>query len=274
MKTAVITKKNSTFQKFEVLISNRNKRHRYNEFLVEGVRNINEAINNKWRICSFIFADRPLSDWAKSIIKTVPTRINYRISNELMSDLSGKDDCSELLAIVEMRKSKLTHINLSHNPLIVLFDRPSNKGNLGTLIRSCDAFGVDLLITTGHGVDMYDPDVITSTMGSFFNLQVVHIDNNDELMDYICSIKSLFPDLRIIGTTSHNEKPIYCEDLNRPVFLMLGNETMGLNKLYKETCDVLCTIPMSEKSFASSLNISCAGTTLLYEINRQRIGSK
>lgn len=83
---------------------------------------------------------------------------------------------------------------------MVLFDRPSNKGNLGTLIRSCDAFGVDLLILTGHAVDLYDPDVISASMGSFFYLKVVRITDNNSLAKIIDKAKMKQVDFKIVGT--------------------------------------------------------------------------
>ena len=87
-----------------------------------------------------------------------------------------------------MREDRLENVALSSNPFIVLFDRPSNKGNLGTMIRSCDALGVDMLIITGHAVDLYEPDVIVSAMGSFFNLPVIRIIH---MRIYINSLKAL-----------------------------------------------------------------------------------
>jgi len=169
-----------------------------------------------------------------------------------------------------MREDKLDQVPLSENPFIVLFDRPSNKGNLGTMIRSCDALGADMLIITGHGVDLYDTDVVVSAMGSFFNLPVVRIPDNKTLFAYIEELKKRYPGFVTIGTTAHNEKPIYSADLTAPLMLMMGNETMGLNREFKEYCDLLCTIPMSEKSYATSFNVSCAASILMYEITRQR----
>ena len=176
-----IYSKNSTYQKFEVLKTNRNKRYRYNEFLVEGVRSLNEAVRNHWKIKSFLFDKSSLSDWAQKMIQTVHTEQNYCLSAELMRELSGKTDSSELMAIIEMREDRLDSVSLSDNPFIVLFDRPSNKGNLGTMIRSCDALGADMLILTGHAVDLYDPDVVISAMGSFFNMPVVRVADNNLL---------------------------------------------------------------------------------------------
>ncbi len=270
MKEISIYTKNSTYQKFEVLKTNRNKRYRYNEFLVEGVRSLNEAVKNGWRIKGFLYDKKHLSDWARNMIDTVPTEENYCLTPELLQELSGKTDASELMAVIEMRTDRLESVPLSDNPFIVLFDRPSNKGNLGTMIRSCDALGADMLIITGHAVDLYDPDVVVSAMGSFFNMPVVRVTDNTELFDFIEKLKTEYPAFKVIGTTAHKERPCYGENFTEPLMLMMGNETMGLNKVFKEFCDVLCTIPMDENSYASSFNVSCAASILMYEVVRQR----
>ena len=270
MKEIRVYSKNSTYQKFEVLKTNRNKRYKYNEFLVEGVRSLNEAVQNHWDIHSFLYDKYHLSDWAKDLIANVSTEQNYCLSPELMKELSGKEDTSELMAVIGMREDRLDSAVLSDNPFIVLFDRPSNKGNLGTMIRSCDALGADLLILTGHSVDLYDPDVVVSAMGSFFNMPVVRVSDNQELTAYIQKLRGTYPGFLLAGTTAHKEHPVYDTDLTGPVMLMIGDETMGLNKAFKESCDILCTIPMAETSYASSFNVSCAASIMMYEVTRQR----
>lgn len=211
-----------------------------------------------------------MSDWAINMLREVPTDANYRLTPELMRELSGKEDTSELMAVIEMRQDSLEKVPLSDNPFLVLFDRPSNRGNLGTLIRSCDALGADMLILTGHAVDLYDPDVVVSAMGSFFNMPVVRISDNKELFSYVERLKEQYPGFVTIGTTAHKQNPIYGADLTGPLMLMVGNETMGLNKAFKEYCDLLCTIPMAETSYASSFNVSCAASIMMYEVTRQR----
>ena len=270
MQEAKVFTKNNIFQKFEVLKTNRNKRYRYHEFFVEGVRSLNEAVRNNWKIKSFVYDKNNLSDWAKDMINKVNTDMNYCLTPELMKELSGKEDTSELMAVIEMREDELEQVTLSEKPFIVLFDRPSNRGNLGTMIRSCDALGVDMLIITGHAVDLYDTDVVVSAMGSFFKLPVIRITDNKALFEYIDKLKKRYTDFTTIGTTAHNEDPVYSINLTSPLMLMMGNETMGLNKTLKEYCDLLCTIPMSENSYATSFNVSCAASILMYEITRQR----
>lgn len=270
--TIKIYSKNAAFQKFEVLKSNRKKRWRYHEFFVEGVRNINEAIQNNWHIVSFLYnGEKSLSSWAKQTITTVETEVNYELYQGLMAELSSKEDTSELLAIVKMRDDYLENLTFSSNPLIVLFDRPSNRGNLGTIIRSCDSFGVDALIITGHGVDLYDKDVIAASMGSFFKLPVVRAFDNDILFAFIQDLKQKYNKLQLVGTTAHKEKFITEVDFTNPTLLLLGNETDGLSRGLKEYSDILATIPMSENSSASSFNVGCAATVFLYEAIRQRL---
>lgn len=270
MKVTKVSNRDNAFQKFEVLKRNRNKRYKYNEFLVEGVRSLNEAVRNGWKIKSFLYSDSNLSNWASEMISKVDTDVNYSLKAELMKELSGKKDTSELMAVIEMREDRLEQVNLSTNPFIVLFDRPSNKGNLGTMIRSCDAMGADMLIVTGHGVDLYDPDVVVSAMGSFFNMPVIRVADNHVLFEYIQLLKIKYPQFITIGTTAHQEIPVYTVNLSGPLMLMMGNETTGLSRAFKEACDQLCTIPMSEKSYATSFNVSCAASIFMYEITRQR----
>lgn len=271
MKTVKIYSKNAAYQKFEVLKANRNKRYKYREFFVEGVRNINEAIRNKWHICSFIYAtEKPLSNWSKDILKTVKTDFNYELTAGLMADLSGKEDTSELMAVVKMRDDCFEQFHFSGNPVIALFDRPSNKGNLGTILRSCDAFGVEGLIITGHAVDLYDPDVIVSSMGSFFNVPAIRVSDNMQVIDFIKKMKVDYPGFKAVGTTSHKQNPIYSLDMTKPVMFMIGNETDGLCRAFKECCDIQATIPMADTSSASSLNVGCAATVMFYEASRQR----
>lgn len=262
--------KNADYQKFEVLKTNRNKRYRYGEFFVEGVRNINEAIKNNWRFSSFLYSgERPLSRWAQEILRTVQTDVDYELPSALMEELSGKEDTSELLAILKMRDDAM-QFNLSGNPMLALFDRPSNRGNLGTVIRSCDAMGIEGLIVTGHSVDVYDPDTIVSSMGSFFHVPVIRMADNPAVDHFIKKMRSGYPGFRTIGSSAHAPTCLFDIDMKFPLMFFIGNETDGLCNHFTEICDVMGAIPMVTASSASSLNVACAATVLFYEAVRQR----
>lgn len=271
--TKKIYSRNADYQRFEVLKSNRAKRTKMGVFLCEGVRNLNEAVEKGWRIESFLFPmDRKLSDWAVGMVRSVRTAVNYAIQEDLMNELSGKDETSELMAIIRQEPDDPARIlnGLSANPVIALFDRPSNHGNLGTIIRSADALGIEALILTGHGVDLYEPAVVTSTMGSFFNLPVLRLSSNKEIEGFFTKLKERYPDLQILGSTAHATAMLYDCDLTRPVLFLIGNETEGLTQHYREICDLPVKIPMAETSYASSFNVGCAATVMFYEAARQR----
>ncbi len=280
MKVQKILSKDAAYQKLEVLKTNRNKRYRYGEFLVEGVRNINEAVAKDWEIVSWVYAARrQLSDWAKNLLRTVPTEVNLELAPALMDEISGKEDASEMLAIVKMKDDAdrdtawlLDALQLSPNrpPLLALFDRPSNRGNLGTIIRSLDALGADGLILTGHGVDLYDPDVVVSTMGSFFALPVVRVPRHDALAALFEAIREKWGDLQVLGTTAHADTALWQVDLKKPTIFMIGCETDGLSEGLKPLCTEMITIPMAETSYASSFNVACAATVMFYEAVKQR----
>jgi TrmH family RNA methyltransferase len=272
MTTSKIYTRNAAYQKFTVLKTNRYKRHKYGEFFVEGVRNINEAILMNWEIVSFIFSfEAVLSKWAQNLLETVPTAINYGLPDSLMNELSGKDEPSELLAVVKMGNEHGTKRNTAKHHVSVLFDRPSNKGNLGTILRSCECFGVDELIITGHSVDIYDPDVIAASTGAFFKVPFIQLTDNELINKYIDGIKERYPDLSIIGTSPHEQKYVFDLDLTVPLLVLIGNEASGLNRYLREKSDYMAAIPMDENSSVKSLNVSCAASVLFYEIARQRL---
>ena len=271
MSTVTVRSENSLFQKLVVLKTNRVKRGRYGEFLVEGVRNLNAAKRFGWDIRAVIYiSGGKLSDWAEDYISSAGAD-KIELTADLMQKLSGKTDVSELMAVVGMKDDDPARITFRGTPLLALFDRPSNHGNLGTMIRSCDSCGVDGLIITGHAADLYAPETVAATMGSFFKVPCIRIQSNEGIEDYISSLRQRYPDLLTVGTTAHKEKTLWDVDLTRPTVFFIGNETDGLSAFLKTGCDVQATIPMAEDSFASSFNVACSATVMFSEAMRQRM---
>lgn len=255
-----ISTRNATFQQWQALLTNRTKRNRSGEFLVHGVRPITLAVEHGWDVRALIYpADRRLSEWASGLLDTVGAR-SVAMSGELLAELAEKPD-AELVAVLGMRPDDLARVAVGADFLGVAFDRPSDPGNIGTVVRSADAFGADAVIVTGHAADAYDPKAIRASTGSFFHLPVIRVPAHTEV------IGRNWP-VQIIGTDESAGGPIMEHDLRRPTLLVIGNETRGLSAGWREACDALVSIPIT--GAASSLNAANAASIALYEARRQR----
>jgi TrmH family RNA methyltransferase len=264
-----IDSENNFFQYFETLRRNRTKRSKTKTFFVEGVNAINQALAYHWQIDAFVYVKNiRLSDWATGILQHSPANRHYELPHELMKKISQKENTSELIAIPYMPPDDLHRIPKSDTPLIVILDRIASPGNLGTIIRSCDALGVDGVILTGHASDLYAPETIRATTGSFFAVPVIRVPSPKTLTPWIDVLRGEHPQLEIVATSANTDKPLDSHDFRQPTILLIGSENHGLSVFYRELADYTVTIPMSGS--ASSLNVACATSVILYEINRQR----
>ena len=265
-----VTTKNQWFQRAEVVLRNRKKRWQHRQFLVEGVRAINQLRQSpQWQVEALLYSpDERLSGWAQDLLQELSCAYHLEFARELLAELSDKEETSEVLALVNMPVIDDIPVKLSEKAVVVLLDRPSNPGNLGSIIRSCDAFGVEQIVLTGHGVDPFDPVTIRATAGAFFNVPIARLSGHETLATWLAETKARVPDLQVIGTSAKGDLPITACDFTGPTLLCLGNETMGLSTWLKEQCDTLAYIHM--QGVASSLNLACATTAILFEACRQR----
>ncbi len=264
MKEIRLHSANNDFQHIETIKRNRIKRQKCREFFLEGVRNINQALANGWPIPAFYSStDSRLSDWARSTLERAAPERHFRLPPALMAELSDKHETSELVALVAMPPDDLARIPTPDPGRWVVLDRPSNPGNLGALLRSCDAFGVAGVIITGHAVDLYDPKVLRATAGSFFAQPVVRLPSQRELLPWLGRLREEDPGLRTVGTSARSGVAVQGYPFPARCLLIFGNETQGLSAAYRELCDDLVRIPMD--GTATSLNLSCAGSIVLYQ---------
>ena len=263
-RTLRISTRNATFQQWEALLSNRTKRQRAGEFLVQGVRPISLAVENGWEIRTMLMSDGPgMSKWARDVLETAGAP-RALVSSDLMRELGEKDDdAPELLAVVALPADDLERLAVKANPLVVVFDRPTTPGNVGTLIRSADAFGAAGVIITGHAADPYDPKAVRASTGSLFAVPVARVSSHREVLEWASKAG-----MQVVGTDEHAPVEITEHDLTGPTVLVMGNETHGLSAAWREACDQTVRIPIT--GAASSLNAAAAGTVALYEAARQR----
>ena len=260
---------NAAFQRLEVLQRNRTKRHRYGEFVVEGVRAINGALAAGWIVRAFAYPrGRALSRWASSILESSGADSHFEVAPELFDQLSEKAEPSELLAVVAIPPDAPSRIPLAAGMTVVVVDRPGSPGNLGTLIRSCDAFGVNGVIVTGHGVDLYDPVTVRATVGSFFAVPSLTLESHREVEAWLGDVRRAYPRLVVVGTSARAATAMRDFAWGSEVVLVVGNETSGMSHAYRELCDAVVTIPM--RGTATSLNAAVATSIALYERDSAR----
>jgi 23S rRNA (uridine2479-2'-O)-methyltransferase len=256
-------------QQFEALRHNREKRQKLRCLLVEGVRPINQMLAAHWQVEALITAQgRQLSDWALAILERSEARLHYELSAELFARLSGKQELPEIIAVAGMPADSLERIPVRPDLLTIVFDRPQNPGNLGTLLRSADALGAHGLIITGHAVDLYDPDTVSASTGSLFAVPAVRIASPRDLEPWFDAVRAKLGDLQIVGSDEHGSIEVAEHTWQRPTILILGNETWGMSTHFRNRCDTMVHIPIG--GTASSLNVACAGSILLYAIAQQR----
>jgi TrmH family RNA methyltransferase len=190
---------------------------------------------------------------------------------ELHAELSDRENPCEIIALFHTRNDGLARMtqqaqNSVAPPLIALFDRPASPGNLGTFLRSADAFGATGAIVTGHAADYYDPQCIRASVGTVFALPFGELPSAEAAVAWLRDQPSK---PLIVGTSARGTKNLSEIDMTGPVALVIGNETFGLSHAWKEQCDILARIPIC--GAASSLNAGSAATVCFYEISRQRM---
>lgn len=261
METIHLSKETNEIQRVITLKNNRNKRHRYREFVIEGHAAIDEAIAHGWEIASFFYnRDVELSHWAKNHLAN-HTKTAYAVPESLMEKISDKSDGSELIAVVKMQER--SPFQPSSGDIIVILDEPITPGNVGMIIRSAVAFGASALMISGHGVDEYDPKCIRASVGTFFSLPIYRLSGIREFID------NLKPGASVIASGDKGSISLAEADLTADIlYLVLGNETSGISKGYKEVATQFVKIPTT--SAFTSLNIAAACSVFLYEIFRQR----
>ena len=254
-------------QELAGLVTNRNKRHRSGRAVVEGVRPISVALAHGWRFEAVVSSGRArLSDWAASVVARVGDDRHLVVPEPLMRRLTDRDELPELVGVVATPARSIDDVGVHDRALVVVLDRPSSPGNVGTVVRTADAFAADAVIVTGHAADPWDPRAIRASTGSVFSLPVVVAGSAaavEPLLDR-CRVVGA----RIVGADEAGSVDVDRAALGGPLVLVLGNEARGLGHGWRDACDELVRVPM--RGSATSLNVAAAAAVVLYEADRQR----
>lgn len=201
--------KNSEFQIIQALKENRTKRVQLGEGFVEGIEGIKQAAAAGIQFTRLMYASgRRLSNWGRAVLdgNFDPALASFgtvqklvELSPDLYDELCDRDEPSEFLATFRLPRRTLD--TSAQRGFFLLCDRPADRGNLGSLFRSANNFGLDGVLILGHGVDPFDPKVIRASLGAVFHTPVFDAGSMEELESWLSRLRS-GGRIRLIGTDS------------------------------------------------------------------------
>ena len=229
-------------------------------FLVEGPKMVKEVMSNPDWMVKEVFAT---PEWKKPAT-TLPVRIT-EISAKELEQISALQQPNKVVALVEMPATVRKPVDAPLTGLFLLLDQIQDPGNLGTIIRIADWFGMSDVFCSPDTVDCFNPKVIQSTMGSLFRVKVHYLPLIDLLVKN--SQAAQLP----VYATQLDGSDIYTQKLERNGFIILGNESRGMNPVLRPFVTSSLFIPSNSKGYdgAESLNVAVATGIVCAEFFRQ-----
>lgn len=231
------------------------------KFVAEGIKMFNEA--PKGDVLE-VYIKEGAYDSFDTETKKKLERIGYEVLSEpVFKKVTDTVTPQGILSVIKIRESSIEDILSDENPIIAVLENIQDPGNIGTIIRTAEGAGVNGLLLSRDCVDIYNPKVIRSTMGSVFRMKFAYVDI-DSVFD---SFRS--KNIETYALALDKKAQAYDKyDYKKPVAFFVGNEGNGLKESTIEKCDNTAFIPMCGE--VESLNASVAASLMMYEIFRQR----
>lgn len=258
----VISSKDNELIKHIRKLKDKKERDISNEYIIEGVKLIDEAINEKANIKKIILCDD--CEKTESISKDLMYEISkydcVYVKDNIFKLITEVNTPQGVLAVVEKNNVK-KEINYNED-IIVALDDVQDPGNLGTILRTVDSVGLTQILVSKKTADVYNPKVVRSTMGAIFRVRIIECDDLKETLKQVKKHK-----FKVVVTSLQTENTIY--DINyRKKAIIIGNEANGVEEEIQNMADEKIKIPMIGKT--ESLNASVATGIVLYEYVRQK----
>lgn len=259
----IITSKDNEIIKNIRKLKEKKYRDANNEYLIEGIKLIKEAVEEKAKIKLIVVCEESIEDGDidQKLLYEIAKYDCIYVNKKVFSILTDVQNPQGILAVIE-KKNNEEDINYKED-IIVVLDGIQDPGNLGTILRTIDSVGLSQVIVSKETADSYNPKVVRSTMGAIFRVNVIE---SEDLLQTLKNLKK--HKYKIMSTSLETNNSIYDVEYNKKV-IVIGNEANGVSKNVLEYADEKIKIPMLGKT--ESLNASVATSIILYEYVRRKI---
>ncbi|NRA89598.1 MAG: RNA methyltransferase [Simkaniaceae bacterium] len=268
-KKMVISSLQNPRVKQAVKLREKRERDRSQSFLIEGYRELYRGVKGGVPIAALFYSPQHfLGSNESALIEEIRSHGApvMEVSKAVFEKMSYRDRPDGLLAIASQTYLSLNDLisafEKNRPPFFVIAESIEKPGNLGTILRSSDAAGVDALIVCDQCTDVFNPNVVRASVGTLFTVPVVQA-SSEETIKWLKS-----RGVKTVAATPDAPSSFTKTNLSGPIAIAVGTEQLGLSKNWMENADIQVSIPMN--GVADSLNVATATTLLLYEVLRQR----
>lgn len=230
-------------------------------FLIEGKREIELAIKGNYQLETILFLPELITE--NEINKLVKSKVELiEITKEVYQKLAYRDTTEGILAIAKTKTLSLNDLKLPENALVLVMESIEKPGNIGAMLRTCDAAKIDAVIIANPKTDLYNPNIVRSSVGCLFTNQIAS-DTTENVIQFLKDKK-----IAIFGATLQNSNFYHTQDYTTASALVVGTEATGLTQAWRNNATQNIIIPMQGE--IDSMNVSVASAILLFEAKRQR----
>lgn len=260
----VITSKDNELIKNIKKLKDKKYRDAYNKYIIEGIKLIEEAIQENAEIEYIVICDDCMKDDSldKKLTYEIAKNNCVYVTSKVFSTITDVSNPQGILAVVK-RAEKSKKINFDEDVIIVL-DGIQDPGNLGTILRTVDSANLKQIVISKETADVFNSKVVRSTMGAIFRVNIV---KSDDLIHDLIDMKE--HGFKVVVTSLDTEDSVYDINYMKKV-IVIGNEANGVSKEVQEIADNKVKIPMLGKT--ESLNASVAAGIMIYEYIREKLG--
>lgn len=237
-------------------------RKKSKQFLIEGKRELSLAIKGGYKIDILLFYPELFSESEAKAMSQYDIEI-IEISKEVFQKLAHRDTTEGVIAIFNSKVHTLEYLKLTtKNPLLLVAEAPEKPGNIGALLRTADAANVDAVIIANPKSDLYNPNVIRSSVGCIFTTEIATASSN-ETIQFLKKYS-----FNIYAAILQESEPYHNQDYTLPTAIVVGTEATGLTEEWRKAATKNISIPMQGE--IDSMNVSVAAGILIFEAKRQR----